>query len=984
MSESQAARPRSRTRFAKRALLAIAFFAALGGAVEWAVEQLSVERHRGLIERELSKAFGRSVRLGGELHLEILPSVRFEAHDVSVESEPGRASPLLQIDTLRLALALGPLLARRFEVEALGIEGARLRLETDAEGNLDVLPNLGTLSGEGAASGSGFQVRLRRLELREVQVAYQDVPRGSLTTLHIEALALAAGPGDDPLEWNAQGQLGGAAFALIGSAGSLEALLHPSEPWPVAIRGSLSDAELAVSGRIARPLELAGLDLDVAVELPDFARLYEQEYPRLPRLGAARVKGHLVDPDGVHGLEGISLETEESAGLRLRVTGRIARLAEPGGVELKAQLEADRLGFLTPLLERPLPPGSLSAQLRISDGDGTLGVDGEVHAKSDDGSLALDATGGFADLRAREGLDARVAIVAPGLDVLAKAAALERKLPALGPVRGSARLRRERGALGLSELKLDVGRKQATWLHVEGRLEDLEKWRGVGLDATFGARSLAELGRVLGRTPAWPDAGPLNGMARVRDPGGRLGIERFELSGGEPGVLAVQVNGGIRDLRQIDALSVQAKVDARDLAVIGVLFGAELPLRGPVRFEGRVEGSNEQIASQGVATVGGTRVEGTWSGSFPVGGRPRVDAQLRAALVRLEDLWLGPDPVAGEASAPVRPAPWRDTGALPFDRLRTFDTKLSVQAERVTGGKAIDARNAHLRLALENGRLDVREFGVDYQGGRVAGGLSVDGQSALPSVGLRLDATALDLASVDAALELGGGAGAGEMDFALDLRAQGHSPDALLAGLEGRAALALRNWTASSSYASRFLLSLRRAFLAGSLAKPDPVGCLLGALAFQSGVGRVQTLVLDGAKARIDGTGHLDFKRDVWDLRLVPTLRDPGLLTLAGAVVVKGPLDAPRFEPLPLDIASGALQGVVRGALSPAKAVTTGAKSMLGPVGRLFDPLDGALDLAGGQTSRPRLVCALPRGPQGTTTSSTESSPGTPSRSGKP
>jgi hypothetical protein len=906
MSDTPATRPR--TRRVRRALLALAALAALGGALEWAVEQVSIERYRGFVESELGKAFGRGVRIGGDLRLEVVPGLRFEARDVTVESAPGRSAPhLLRIEVLRLTLALAPLLERRLEVEALGIEEADLRLETDAEGELDALPDLGRLSGEGAPAGGGFGVRLRRLELRDVQISHHDVPRGTLTTLHVAELEIASGSGDDPLEWNAKGELGGAEFALGGSGGSLEELLHPSEPWPVALSGSVNDAELVVEGRVARPFELSGLELDVKADVPDLARLYAQEYPRLPRLGAARVTGRLVDPDGVRGLEQLTLETLPEDGLRLQLTGSIARLAEPGGVDLDARIEADRLAFLEPMLERPLPAGSLSARLRIGDGDGTLGVDGEVHARSDDASLALDATGAFGDLRAREGLDAR-----------------------------------------------------------------------------FGARSLAELGRALGRAPAWPDAGPLRGSARLRDPGGTLGVERFEVSGGEPGVLSIHASGGIRDLRQIDALAVQAKLEARDLAVVGALLGVELPVRGPVRFEGRVEGSNEQISSQGRATVGGTSVEGTWSGSFATGARPRVDAQLRSSLVRLEDLWLGDDPAPAAAPARARPAPWRDRDPLPFERLRALDVRLAVQAERVTSRRSVDVRNAHLRLALEDGRLDVQEFGVDYQGGRVAGSLRIDAPAVPPRVALRVDALALDLARVGEAFELGDAVGTGQIDAALDLRARGSSPDALLAALDGRAALALRDWTASSAYASRFLLSLRRAFIAGSTARPDPVGCLLGAVDFAGGVGRVERLVLDGERATVDGSGRLDFARDAWDLRLVPTLRDPGLLTVAGAVTVTGPLDAPRFHPLPLDVASGALRGVVRGALSPAKAVTGGAKQWLGPVGRLVGPLDGALELAGGQTSQPRIACALPSMAQGPTTSSTESSPGTPSRSGKP
>src|SRR5262245_62880386 len=55
------------------------------------------------------------------------------------------------------------------------------------------------------------------------------------------------------------------------------------------------------------------------------------------------------------------------------------------------------------------------------------------------------------------------------------------------------------------------------------------------------------------------------GSARLRDPGGVLGLERFDLRGGSPALLDFALQGSLADLRQIDALEAQARISARDL-----------------------------------------------------------------------------------------------------------------------------------------------------------------------------------------------------------------------------------------------------------------------------------------------------------------------------------------------------------------------------------------------------------------------------------
>jgi uncharacterized protein involved in outer membrane biogenesis len=660
----------------RRILVGVAVLAALAAVVEWGVRQLSMERRRVEVERALSAAAGREVRFAGDFHLEILPRPQLEATDVTVANAPGRPSPhALAIDTLRLEVALWPLLARRVQLEGLEIDGARLRLDRDADGRFDALPALGSLAGGGSEPGLPLAVRFDRIELREVQVAWTDAASGDARALRLEALEIAAADEEGPVGWSARGALPGGAFDLAGSTGSLRALLHPSGAWPVSLEGRVGEAELRVSGRVERP-----------------------------------------------------------------------------------------------------PAGARDA-----------------------GETALE---------------------------------------------------------------------------VEGQLE------------------------------------------------------------------------------------------APDLRAAGAPFGLELPALGPFGFTGSVRGSGERLESEGVASLGATRLEGRASLQLVGRARPRVDAELHTAHLRLEDLGLAPAPPGAAAAEPVSSA-W--TGReLPFEALRRLDARLLLAAERLGSGGAVDLRDASAAVELEDGELRVGELRLAYQGGRVEAGLRVNARAASPEVALRVDATALDLAGLGHLLGRAEGAGSGQLDLALDLRGRGPTPAALWQGLDGRVALALREWSAAGAFARRFLLDLLRAFLGPEPAAPDRVGCLRAAVAFASGVGSVETLVLSTPRAAVIGQGRIDLARERWDLELAPRVHDPGLLVVAAAVRVTGPLDAPSVQPVPLELVSASLRSLVGATLRPASEVTGGARRLLGPVGRVLAPVQGAIDLATGERGEPPASeCALPPAPAG-------------------
>ncbi len=940
--------------------LALAFVAigALAAAIAWGVGQLSLEGKKTIIGRELSAALGREVSLGGEFRLALLPRPALEVSDVTVASPAGGSTPyLIRIEELRLALALWPLLRKRLHLVELRIDGADIRLESGT-GGADALTPIARLSGDGSEPERPIAVRVDRIELQDARLSWLDAKAAKHVTLDVDSLEIGAEDDRGPIEWSVQGSLRGGSFGFAGRGGTLAELLHPSGPWPLSLEGHAGEATVRLQGQIEHPTRFEGLDLDLEIALPDVGALLSAESSR-PGLGRAKLRGHLVDPAGETGLDQLVVESDPDAELRLRAQGAVRRLADPSGIELEGQIEADRLRCLELLVGRPLPEGKLQAKFRLSDRDGTIGVDGEARAESSDGSFRAELSGGFDDLRARDALDARLRIAAPALDALGRAAGLAWELPPVGPVTLGARLRARAGSVGVDELDLDAGRRDQSWLSLRGSVRDLAKLRGVALTASSRVQSLASLEHLLRIPRALPELGPLELRATLGDARGPLGVGRFELRGGTPATLAVDVTGSVADVREPGTLDLEGSLQARDAALLGTLFGVELPPVAPVGFDGRLRGSAGLLESEGTASLGQTRIEGRWSAQLAGAGRPRVTAKLSSTHLHLEDLGLA----AASTSEARSPGAWRGSERLPFEQLRRLDARLELQADQVSSRGSVYLRDARAALELEDGDLHVRQAELEYQGGRIAGELRIDARTPDPRVTLRADATALDLARLGPALGRPEDAGSGLLDLVLDLRSGGTSADALREGLEGRVAFAARDWSGASLLARRFIVDLSHAFLPSLRRPPGPAACFLGALEFTEGVGAVETLVLAGERATVVGAGSVDLAREEWHLELVPGIHDPGLLEVAAAVRVTGPLDAPRFKPVPLDLVAGTLRDAVRKALWPARAVTAGTERLLGPLAGILSPLRAGLDLAEGKDAMDALPCRLPAPP---------------------
>jgi hypothetical protein len=658
------------------------------------------ERERAFVESELSSALKRPVRIGGSFALQLLPRPGFQASEVSVDNLPGRPSPFLaQIGELELRFHSWRLLLGDLEIAELVLRDAELRLEADPEGRFALESSVDDLVDDEATGPA--PLRVRRFVGERVRIFVHAGGDARVQDLALESVSFEAPSTDSPVHLVADGTVDGEPFRFSASGGSLRGLRDASQPYPVSLRGRFGQVDLRVEGEMQAPLELEGVRLDFEAATAEAAALLPARVRRPGPLGPLEARGRVVRREGVVSLESLAVATPAGGAVELEVEGSIGRLRSLQEVDLRLRLALHDPAVLQPLVDHPLPgEGRFELSARVSDAEGRLGADLELHLDAERDAVALDLAGRDEDLRDALDPDLTGVLRSASLGALARLLGVEAPLPELAPLEARARLHVHDGTLALADAFVRAGTRGSAWVELRGSVNDVLAWTGVEVGADFGAADLQPLRPYLSGEP--PDVGPVRGEARLSDRDGALGVERFELRGGREGLFRIDVAGSFDDVRAVDEIVLRLDVEGQDLTVLGALLAVDLPPVGPFAFAGRVSGSNEKLSADGALRLGESRFHGQAAASFGPDQRPRVTAALVSDHVQLADVGLAPEYAPLERGErrveELRASPWwMGQEPLPFHHLRAVDGAILVQVQRASGRRELEVQSILLR-----------------------------------------------------------------------------------------------------------------------------------------------------------------------------------------------------------------------------------------------------------------------------------------------
>jgi uncharacterized protein involved in outer membrane biogenesis len=897
--------------FGAIALVALALTAAL------VVQNLPTDELRTQIERRLTDSLDRDVKIGGDLHFSLFPGLRLEASDVVVTNPPGSEFPkLLQVRELQLEIALSPLLRGRVELSGLSLTDADIHLEPSKLGTPAPGERLDELADEQVGT-AGF--KLKALSLRNVRIFARDKDQ-HVRSVTLTELDLAAESLKETVGVRALGEFEGNDFHVTGELGPLSQLMQPTQPYPIELSGELLDARVQLSGTALRPTELSGLDLSAKLAFASFGETARDLGYPIPELGAVEIEGRITDPDGVLGIDPISLRTTGAGEVHAKVNGAIRDVRALRGVELRVELDSPDLDFAGPFIDLPIPQvDRVQVQGTVSGSGSGLGVRGSVRADVQDGAVTLEIVGSQDDVTRIERLDAHATLVARDLEALGSVLGISRVLPAIGGVRAEGHLHGKNGALGVDNLLVEVADESShTWVRVVGAVGDVTALAQVQLDVHFGAEDLRHVEQVVGRKV--PPLRNVVAHARLSDSDGTLGIEHLTVDAGGEGALTVGLRARFDDLREVSEIEVDLDLGIPDLQALGETFDLELPALPPLEFSGRVSGSDEELKSSGRITAGRTTLQGDSTLRLPPGGRPSLETQLHSDRVHLPDFGFGRASTPAVAAGPIFRDAARD-GAFSLEQLRSFDADVRLDLASITGAGQFNVREAHLEAVLKNGDLSVENYGVSYQGGRIVGRARFNTAPNVPRLSFEMDARGVDLTPLLTQLDPKTQS-AGRLDAVLSLTSRGRTRAQWVEHLSGSVRSKLVEGRFASRYAERFLKEVALTAFVGFEREPvTELSCIYGTFAVRDGIARTDDLFLGGSKVTVTGEGSIYLNGDKYRLTMTPHAHNPGLVSVAATVKVRGSLADPQFIPVPRTIVTSAARGVISNALRPIGAV---------------------------------------------------------------
>jgi uncharacterized protein involved in outer membrane biogenesis len=574
-------------------------------------------------------------------------------------------------------------------------------------------------------------------------------------------------------------------------------------------------------------------------------------------------------------------------------------------------------------------------------------------------ATTVNVKGTFKDVLSGSGYDLQVGIatdeIAHAADFARDAHVAEFKLPPLGPLSAAATLTDTApgGHPALSGLKLQAGRQDQILLRASGAVRDLERLKGVAVDATASGAQIAALSGLVfpglpQGIPQVPPLGPYNlAVKATNGTGDRLSLPSVRLDLGRDDLLKVEVDGAIHDPLDGKGYGLAVTAHAADLSAVAREFKLESPLAGPLDLQGKIaDAGPDRYALSGMKLqAAGSDIGGSATLSL-AGTRPAIAADLASAMVDLAKLIPHKPPPAGGQAAPApasaksKPSDGRVFPAdpLPFETLNAVDAELRYRADTIRTPQGASFRNTALQGTLRGGELNVQPLSTNIGGGSIAAVLSLAAKTG--AAAFKVSAKDVDLGEIDKEVPGGTLVTGGKTNAEIDVRGSGQNVRALMAGANGGLMLSIATGTFTSRYADMLGFEGLEDLIGKSLPRQEVtnLNCLIGRFDISNGMATSRALVMDTRRLTLDGAGTIDLRSEGLDLNFDSTTKVTSLLSLMPPVHVGGTLADPDFTP---DLAAGAV-GAVGGLLG----------DVLQAPGNLLDAITGS-------KSVPENVCAI-------------------------
>jgi uncharacterized protein involved in outer membrane biogenesis len=354
----------------------------------------------------------------------------------------------------------------------------------------------------------------------------------------------------------------------------------------------------------------------------------------------------------------------------------------------------------------------------------------------------------------------------------------------------------------------------------------------------------------------------------------------------------VTVDGNIKDVPNHRGIELGFAVKGKDLATLQKVTGKPTPVKGPFDISGRLTDPSPKAykISDLKVTLGESDLGGTVEVSL-AGARPKMSASLSSKKLDVRPMMGETSEKGKTAEKPAKASPKREkvfpSDPLPLDAMKQVDAKVKFQAGQVLTPN-LSLHDVSVDMSLENGHLVVKPVKGVVGQGTLEGQIDLNAQASVAALGAVMKISQLDVGRM--LKELGiSDAVEGRLDGDIDLKGQGASIAALMAGLNGKTVLVMGKGKMDNKYIDLIsgdlssgifsMLGLKR-----EDAQQITVNCFVSGFAIKNGIAETTGFVLDTDRMSVIADGQIDLRTEKLNLGFRPYAKEGAGTSATGKV----------------------------------------------------------------------------------------------------
>ena len=335
----------------------------------------------------------------------------------------------------------------------------------------------------------------------------------------------------------------------------------------------------------------------------------------------------------------------------------------------------------------------------------------------------------------------------------------------------------------------------------------------------------------------------------------------------------VSIAGHITNIMEVQGIDLKLAVKGPDIANFQQVTGEPLPVKGPFDVAGHLTAATlENFKISDIAVLlGESRINGEFSLNQK-SPRPQIDAKFHSQKLDLRP-FIKQEQSGSKAEIKTKKSDKKSNKVLstePFDlqALQQVDAVVSFQADQILAHRtALD--KFHIELSLKNGHLIIKPLTTNVGGGALSSNLDLKAKENHANLTMKITAKKVNLGEMLKKLEITQGLD-GVLDVDINLKGQGKSVAALMAGLNGDVVAIL-----SESHMPVKYLNLVGGDLATSLMKMvNPfekkvesvqINCAVCDFNIKDGLAKSDVIMIDDPEKTLLSTGTVNFKTEELD-----------------------------------------------------------------------------------------------------------------------